>query len=108
MVCKPKVYGGLGILNLTKFASALRMRWLWHEWKDETKPWVGLGTPCTPQDKDLFAAATRVNIGNGEKALFWEAPWLNGQRPKDIDPLIYKSQKGRIAPFTKPWMMVFG
>jgi hypothetical protein len=93
MVCKPKVYGGLGILNLTKFASALRMRWLWHEWKDETKPWVGLGTPCTPQDKDLFAAATRVNIGNGEKALFWEAPWLNGRRPKDIAPLIYKRSK---------------
>ena len=29
LVCKPKEYGGLGILNLKKFASALRMRWLW-------------------------------------------------------------------------------
>jgi hypothetical protein len=76
MVCKPKEFGGLGILNLTKFASALRMRRLWHEWNDETKPWAGLGTPCTPQDKELFAAATRVTIGNGKKAQFWEAPWL--------------------------------
>jgi hypothetical protein len=31
MVCKTKEYGCLGILNLAKFASALRMRWLWNE-----------------------------------------------------------------------------
>jgi hypothetical protein len=31
LVCKPKIHGGLGILNLTKFASALRIRWLWNE-----------------------------------------------------------------------------
>jgi hypothetical protein len=53
--------------NLTKFASALRLRWLWHEWSDEVKPWVGLGTP---QGFDLFAAATKVTIGNERKALF--------------------------------------
>jgi hypothetical protein len=31
LVCKPKACGGLGILNLTEFASAFRLRWLWHE-----------------------------------------------------------------------------
>jgi hypothetical protein len=51
LVCKPKEYGGLGILNLSKFASALCMRWLWHEWTSEEKAWVGLGNPCTTQDK---------------------------------------------------------
>jgi hypothetical protein len=30
-VCKPKDCGGLDILNLAKLASALRIRWLWHE-----------------------------------------------------------------------------
>jgi hypothetical protein len=41
-VCKPMDCGGLGILNLTKFASALRIRWLWHEWNEEPKPWEHL------------------------------------------------------------------
>jgi hypothetical protein len=95
MVCKPKEYGGLGILNLAKFASALRMRWLWHEWSDEARPWVGLGNPCNNQDKELFAAATKISIGNGKKAIFWEDPWLDGKRPKDIAPLVYKISQGK-------------
>jgi hypothetical protein len=83
LVCKPTEYGGLGILNLSKFASTLLMRWLWHEWTSEEKAWVGLGNPCTTQDKELFAAATKVNIGDGNKASFWEASWLDGRRPMD-------------------------
>jgi hypothetical protein len=66
-VCNPKVCGWLGILNLIKFALALHMRWLWNEWNAEAKPWAGLGTPCTTLDKDLFAAATKVDIGDGKK-----------------------------------------
>jgi hypothetical protein len=80
MVCKPNDCGGLGILNLIKFSAALRMRWLWREWNEEAKPWAGLGTPCTPQDVDLFAAATRVNIANAKNAPFREASWVDGRR----------------------------
>jgi hypothetical protein len=69
LVCKAKEFGGLGILNLTKFASAHRIRWLWSEWNEEPKPWVGLGNPCQPQDYDLFAAATKVTISKGKKTL---------------------------------------
>jgi mannosylglycoprotein endo-beta-mannosidase len=92
-VCKPKEFGGLGILNLKKFASALRMRWLWYEWKEESKPWVGLGNPCTPHDKELFSAATKVTIGSGKKAIFWDSSWLNGLRPRDVAPLIFDISK---------------
>ena len=37
----PKENGGLGILNLNRFARALRLRWLWHEWVSPDKPWIG-------------------------------------------------------------------
>jgi hypothetical protein len=93
MVCKPKECGGLGILNLAKFTLPLCMRWLWHEWDDEPKPCVGLGNPCSASDKDLFATATKFTIGNGKRALLWEASWINGSIPKDIAPLIFDLSK---------------
>jgi hypothetical protein len=31
ILCCPKTYGGLGILHLGKFATALRLRWPWLE-----------------------------------------------------------------------------
>ena len=94
-VCKPKEFGGLGILNLKKFATALRLRWLWFEWSAEPKPWSGLGNPCSARDHDIFAAATNVTVGDGEKALFWESSWLNGRRPKDFAPLVFDIAKKR-------------
>jgi hypothetical protein len=36
---------GLGILHVEKFVAALRLRWLWLEWVDETREWIGLGNP---------------------------------------------------------------
>jgi hypothetical protein len=38
---------------------------------------------------DLFYASTTITIGDGAKTHFWEAPWLNGLKPKDIAPLIF-------------------
>jgi hypothetical protein len=41
IVCRPKEKGGLGILDLDKFAQALRLRWPWLCWKDPSKAWIG-------------------------------------------------------------------
>ena len=86
-VGKPKLYGGLGILNLPKFASTLRLRWLWQKWSNEPKPWLNLGGPCNHHDHELFVTTTIVTIGNREKASFWNSSWLEGRRPKDIATL---------------------
>ena len=92
-VNRPKDLGGLGVLDLEKFATALRLRWVWQEWMEPNKPWVGLGTPCNDKDKLLFAAVTTIKIGNGAKASFWHSAWIQGRRPKDIAPAIFNISK---------------
>lgn len=43
--------------------------------------------------KDIFAAATKVLVGNDLRASFWESAWLDGIRPKDIAPKIFDISK---------------
>jgi hypothetical protein len=79
-VCRLKHLGGLGILHLEKFARALRLRWPWFEWREPSKLWVGLGTPCNEVDMSLFYSATTITIGNGKIAPFWDSPWFRGKK----------------------------
>jgi hypothetical protein len=36
---------------------------------------------------------TTITIGNGKIAIFWDLPWLEGEKPKDIAPLIFEISK---------------
>lgn len=69
-VCMPTKRGSFGILEIHKYARALKLQWLWHEKVSPTKPWVGLGMSCSAQDRELFTLATEITIGNGERTLF--------------------------------------
>ncbi|KAG2540080.1 hypothetical protein PVAP13_9NG531714 [Panicum virgatum] len=86
----PKENGGLGILNLERFARALRLRWLWQEWVSPEKVWLGTKTPCDDIDGLLFAACTTITVGNGKRTSFWHSGWLQGRRTKDIAPSLFK------------------
>lgn len=57
-------------MDLQRFASALRLRWLWNEWVAPDKLWVGMSVPYSLQDKELFSAATTITVGNGKTARF--------------------------------------
>ena len=87
---RPKPCGGLGVLDLEKFSRALRLRWMWYQWVDSDRPWVGTDVPCNELDKQLFRCNTVVTIGDGRKALFWDSPWLDGHAPRDVAPNLYK------------------
>lgn len=91
LVCRPKAYGGFGVLNTYKFARALRLRWPWHEWTTPDKLWVGMDNPCNDEDMKFFYASTYIVLGDGAKAPFSRSPWLPGRKPKDIAPLIYEA-----------------
>lgn len=90
-VCRPTDLGGLGVLDLATFARALRLRWLWFEWSEPSKMWIGMDNPCDELDRDLFYASTRITIGNGACAPFWDSPWVNGEKPSVIAPLIFEA-----------------
>lgn len=78
------MFGGLGTLDLDLFSRALRLRWLWYQWKEPDRPWVGSEAPVNELDLQLFRASTVVTIGNGLKAEFWNSTWLN------VAPNFYK------------------
>jgi mannosylglycoprotein endo-beta-mannosidase len=40
-VKRPKILGDLGVLDLEAFSRALRHRWLWYQWVEPDRPWVG-------------------------------------------------------------------
>jgi hypothetical protein len=48
---RPKVKVGLGILDLERFARALRLRWLRFQWRQKERAWNKLERPCDSQDK---------------------------------------------------------
>ena len=90
---RPTKLGGMGILDLRKFARALRIRWLWHYWKSDTKPWVGTEIPCDETDRQLFNASTTITIGDGSNAHFCQSAWLEGHAPKDLAPNLFACSK---------------
>jgi hypothetical protein len=93
VVCMPQPNGGLGIKDLDCFGRALRLRWLWHQWDGEQKPWDGLELPIAEEDTALFNAATVVLLGNGNRACFWTSRWLRGESLATRFPRLHKHSK---------------
>ena len=62
--------GGLGILEMEKFTSTLRLRWLWLS--DTSRPWELMEMPCNMRDVQLFQACTKITVGDGKKNSFLE------------------------------------
>ncbi|WVZ91735.1 hypothetical protein U9M48_037868 [Paspalum notatum var. saurae] len=77
-VCRPIVFGGLGVSNLHLLGIALRVRWCWLQRTDPTRLWAELPSFVEPKVRDLFRAGTEIIIGDGRTTLFWVDNWLDG------------------------------
>lgn len=89
----PTVNGGLAVKDLEGFSRSLHLRWMWFEWDERERPWKDLQLPTDSEDRRLFNVATRVDLGNGCKASFWNSRWLNGDVPADLFPELFKHSK---------------
>nr|XP_034574493.1 uncharacterized protein LOC117838539 isoform X1 [Setaria viridis] len=86
---KPKKLGGLGPLNLEFFSRALRLRWVWYQWRESDRTSATSDAPINEVDLQLFRVSTVVTIGNGHTTQFWNSSWLDGKAPRDIAPNLY-------------------
>jgi hypothetical protein len=55
-VCKPKEFGGLGILNTTNMNIALMLKWIWKLYQGAEGLWVDLLKAKYLGERDFFAS----------------------------------------------------
>ena len=108
VVCRPKKFGGLGVLNLELQNKALLMKQLHKFYCKEDVPWVhlvwslyGPGASHAQSSRgslwwrDVFSlvkvyrSITRCTIGNGESTLFWKDFWQSDRLLCDKFPRLY-------------------
>jgi hypothetical protein len=89
-VQRPKQLGGLGILELGRFNSALRLRWQWMTWENNNKPWSGIVIPSSSTKPALFRACIKITIRNDTSTSFWDNQWLQGKASRQLAPALHK------------------
>jgi hypothetical protein len=100
-VCRPPELGGLGISDLRTLGWALRMRWIWLQKTEPSRPWAKLPIQVPDHVRSFFLVAIISEVGNGSHTLFWTDRWLHGQCIADLAPRLYATvPKRRIKKFT--------
>jgi hypothetical protein len=92
-VYHPTKLGCSGIRDHEKFGRALRIHWLWFQWKCLDTPWCQFDLPVDVVNKALFAAATLVTVHNGKTAKFWQSSLLDSNAPTTMFPTLYSHSK---------------
>lgn len=108
LVCRLKMYWGLGISNLQAQGMALRLRWLWQSWNEPDKPWACLPMTVDKKLNDLFNASVKFVLGNGERIKFWYEPWLNGVSLSCAVPTYLLAALAKTSWCPKPYKMAVG
>jgi hypothetical protein len=96
-VQRPLEHGGVGIHNLEFLGWALRIRWLWEQKTDPSRPWAGLPIQAPRNARALFNVAVDAIVGNGVKILFWTDRWLDGRTIAEVAPNLFRIVSKRTA-----------
>jgi hypothetical protein len=78
-VQRPLSLGGLGVKNLELMGHALRLRWLWLQRTDPSKPCASMPVHEDELIQAFFRASATIKVRNVASTLFWEERWLDGQ-----------------------------
>jgi hypothetical protein len=110
-VCKPKDFGGLGILNTRFMNIALLLKWIWKLYQEAEGLWADLLRAKYLGERDIFAAETptrgsqfwtalqkikwyfklgaKHHVENGGKTYFWFDWWLGSAPLQDRFPSLF-------------------
>lgn len=87
-VCRPTCFRGLGIKDLPLQAIALRAHWEWLRRTDPSRPWQGIPMAEDKMAKLIFNSLIKINLGDGERVMFWKDGWIHGFTVGEIAPSI--------------------
>jgi hypothetical protein len=93
-VQRPKKLDGLGIWDLKRMTLALRLRWLWLQPTEASRPWASLPIK---EDKLTFAhfkASIQCIVSNGRSTFFWTDPWIQGRSVELLAPDLFACPMG--------------
>jgi hypothetical protein len=93
--CAPRDLGGLGILDLERFARALRLRWLWIKWQHPARPWVGLDTPVTAPTGTFSMPQRLLQLARVIRQASGTQIGSMDKRQNTLHPPSSKKQKGK-------------
>ncbi|WVZ61528.1 hypothetical protein U9M48_011389 [Paspalum notatum var. saurae] len=94
-LCRPLVYGGLGVPNLSFLGLALRVRWCWLQKVEPQRIWVQLPQITERPVRDLFRACVDIVVGDGKTVLFWVDNWLEGLAIEVVAPNLFAAVPNR-------------
>jgi hypothetical protein len=103
---RPINRGERGITDLAAFSRALRLRWLWFQWKYTDRVWVGMELLVDELDLELFATTIKVIVNNGKMASFWFSNWLDGGRLPFNSQSCLITARGKGDRWQKLWPMI--
>lgn len=69
---------------------ALRIRWLWLQKTDSSRPWEGLPFQVPRNAHALFDVALETKVGDGEATKFWTDCCLHGCPVGELAPNLFQ------------------